>query len=215
MSPSTLINLEQAWSYLPVAKLGRYETAPASVYWATLFLLKNPPVTTNLSPRSIPHACLNNVNNYTAQTSGKHHQYSYLNKTIYTNCVLYGNLKANEEEEPSAETLSAVSVLLSWPPKSRTSPDLSPQQEWLHLCPTSLTGSEVKDEIPSNFSQVLCACSPSPPQTMLLHMLCPYLAMLNLPTGQVLLLLGWNISADVKSSSRFHPPAMMIPGNIR
>ena len=110
MSPSSLTNLEQAWSYLAVFKLGRYETAPASVYWATFFLLYSPPVTTNLSSSSIPHACLNNVNNYRVQTSGNRHQYSYSDISIYTNCVLYGNLKANEEEEPSAETLSAVSV---------------------------------------------------------------------------------------------------------
>ena len=191
MSPSSLTNLEQAWSYLAVFKLGRYVTAPASVYWATVVLLYIPPVTTNLSSSSIPQACLNIVNNYTVQTLGNHHQFY-----IHTYCVLYGNLKAIEEEEPSAETLSAVSVPLLEPPKSRTSPDLSPQQEWLHLTPTSFTGSEVKVEIPSNFSHDLSAFLIQPPQTMLLQMLRPDLPMFRLPTKLERLVLGWNISAD-------------------
>ena len=56
---------------------------------------------------------------------------------------------------------------------------------------------EVKVEIPSNFSQVVSACLSQPPQTMLLHMLCPDLAMFRLPTEQLRLVLGWNISADI------------------
>ena len=64
MYPSSVTNLEQAWAYLPVFKLGRYVTAPASVNSATVVCLVYPPVTTNLSSISIPQAYLNNVKHY-------------------------------------------------------------------------------------------------------------------------------------------------------
>ena len=62
VSPSSLTNLEQAWFHLPVFKLAKYVTAPASVYSITLDEPKrrvlNPPVTTNFPCNSIPHASL-------------------------------------------------------------------------------------------------------------------------------------------------------------
>ena len=72
--------------------------------------------------------------------------------------VVYANAKSNEEDEPSAETLSVV-VRPSQPPKSRTSPEGSPQQRCSYLFSSNLTDSEVKVEVPSNFSQDLLVVS--------------------------------------------------------
>ena len=78
----SVTNLEQAWLNLAVFKLSRYVTAPASVNSATFVLLFLPFYTTNLSSTSIPQAIL----------------------------VLYASLKSYEEDVPSAETLSVVTV---------------------------------------------------------------------------------------------------------
>ena len=150
MYPSSVTNLEQAWAYLPVFKLGRYVTAPASVNSATVVCLVYPPVTTNLSSISIPQAYLNNVKHYFMKNSVICHKYYIYN-------ILYGSLKSKVEEDPSLETLSVFGGRCAKPPMSRTSPDLSPQQTWLNRLSPSLTGSLVKVEIPSNLSQVLYA----------------------------------------------------------
>ena len=60
-----------------------------------------PPVTTNLSSSSIPHENLNNVNKVESSVFTTNN-YSYQSG--------YGSGKSNDEDKPSAETLSVV-----WP----------------------------------------------------------------------------------------------------
>ena len=94
---------------------------------------------------------------------------------IYYN-IRYFNLKSNEEDEPSAETLSVVPLLdLLRPPRSRTSPEGSPQQRCPYLASTSLTPSDLKPEVPSNFSQDLSAAGALPPHNMLRHIVWNFL----------------------------------------
>ena len=122
--------------------------------------------------------------------------------------MLYAKWKSNVEDEPFEETLSVV-FLLYFPPKSRTSPDLSPQQRCQLLSFTSFTGNEVKLAFPSNFSQDFSGClGPYPPHTMLLHIVSPGLGLFGF-TEQVRLVLGLNISKLLVL-----PPTMMIPDNI-
>ena len=208
MYPSSLTNLEQAWFHLPVFILGRYVTAPASVNSATVVCLVYPPVTTNLSSISIPQAYLNNVKHYFMKNSVICHKYYIYN-------ILYGSLKSKEEEDPFLETLSVFGECrCPMPPMSRTSPDLSPQQRWLTLLSTSLTGSKMKLEIPSNLSQLLYASGLKkvPPHTILLQKVCPPLGWTRWSTEQVSVVIGLNASAKFLYFLLMKPPVMIIPG---
>ena len=57
-APLLLTYLAQACAHLPDVKLAKNVTCPVSLYWATVCWLYLPPVTTNLSPWSIPQADL-------------------------------------------------------------------------------------------------------------------------------------------------------------
>ena len=101
-------------------------------------------------------------------------------------------------------------LLLNFPPRSRTSPDLSPQQICQPLFLTSLTGSTLKVVFPSNISQDLFSFSP--PHTILLQSVWTNLALFRLPTGQVCWVTGLKISAAAESLlAPLYPPATMNP----
>ena len=61
-------------------------------------------------------------------------------------------MKSAEEEDPSVETLSVVVGDLK-PPRSKTSPEGSPQQRCASRSSVRLTGSGVKVPLLSNFTQ--------------------------------------------------------------
>ena len=133
----------------------------------------------------------------------------------YIYSILYGSLKSKEEEDPSLETLSVFGECrCPMPPMSRTSPDLSPQQRWLTLLSTSLTGSKMKLEIPSNLSQLLYASGLKkvPPHTILLQKVCPPLGWTRWSTEQVPVVIGLNASAKFLYFLLMKPPVMIIPG---
>ena len=109
---------------------------------------------------------------------------------------------------PSAETNSVLDAE-SNPPSNRTSPDWRPQQRWLVLRSTRLTGNSSNVEIPSNFSQDLNVGAP--PQRRLLQKLADPLARLISPAGQDSFENGLIFSVEWIRPSFFLPAAMINP----
>ena len=133
--------------------------------------------------------------------------------------VLYLNPKSATDDVPFAETLSVVLLELEppEPPRSKTSPEGSPQQRWLDRFSTSVTFSWVKVPSPSNLTQdrelkycqmklawisysyIYFSFLGSPPHTNLLQMLELLLAFGRSPTGQFDSVLGLKTSAELRS----------------